>query len=329
MWTFVLLIAVNIALILFFCHMFSNSVENLGKKLNLGDGVVGSVLSAVGTALPETMIPIIAVISNKPSGNGISTGAILGAPFMLSTLGFLVTGLAVFFYSSVNKRTITLHVEKGIFSRDFFFFIISYIATILISITKNKSIFYSGAMFLVLLYFIYIVSTLKHQGGKEEAAPTLMLSRITRSSGIIVILLQLALSLIGIILASEEFVDNINRMSTTLGISSFVLSMIISPIVTELPEKFNSIMWIRSRKDNLALGNITGAMVFQSTIPVAFGLAATNWSLNTTSLFIMTLTLISALVQYLYLETKETISPFVLTLSGLLYGVFIYVILVP
>ena len=105
--------------------------------------------------------------------------------------------------------------------------------------------------------------------------------------------------------------------------------MIISPIVTELPEKFNSIMWIRSRKDNLALGNITGAMVFQSTIPVAFGLAATNWSLNTTSLFIMTLTLISALVQYHYLETKETISPFILTLSGLLYGVFIYVILVP
>lgn len=329
MWTFVLLIGVNIGLILFFCHMFSNSVENLGKKLNLGDGVVGSVLSAVGTALPETMIPIIAVISNKPSGNGISTGAILGAPFMLSTLGFLVTGLAVFFYSSVNRRTISLHVDKGIFSRDFFFFIISYIATILISITKNKSIFYSGAMFLVLLYFIYIVSTLKHQGGKEEAAPTLMLSRITRSSGMIVILLQLALSLIGIILASEEFVDNINRMSTTLGISSFVLSMIISPIVTELPEKFNSIMWIRSRKDNLALGNITGAMVFQSTIPVAFGLAATNWSLNTTSLFIMTLTLISALVQYLYLETKETISPFVLTLSGLLYGIFIYVILVP
>ncbi|WP_017414290.1 sodium:calcium antiporter [Clostridium tunisiense] len=329
MWNFILLIAVNIGLILFFCHMFSNSVENLGERLNLGDGVVGSLLSAVGTALPETMIPIIAVLSNKPSGNGISTGAILGAPFMLSTLGFLVTGLAVFFYSFINKRTIKINADKEIFSRDFSFFIVAYLATILISITKNRSIFYSGAMFLILLYFIYIVKTLKHQGVKEAGTPTLMLGRFIRNNGIIAIILQLILSLIGIVLASEEFVDNINRISSTLGIASFILSMIISPIVTELPEKFNSIMWIRSRKDNLALGNITGAMVFQSTIPVAFGLAATNWTLNITSLFIMTLTLISALIQNLYLEMKETISPFMLMLSGLLYGIFIYFIIVP
>lgn len=328
MWNFILLIAVNIGLILFFCHMFSNSVENLGERLNLGDGVVGSLLSAVGTALPETMIPIIAVLSNKPSGNGISTGAILGAPFMLSTLGFLVTGLAVFFYSFINKRTIKINADKEIFSRDFSFFIIAYLATILISITKNRSIFYSGAMFLILLYFIYIVKTLKHQGVKEAGTPTLMLGRVIRNNGIIAIIFQLMLSLIGIVLASEEFVDNINRISSTLGIASFILSMIISPIVTELPEKFNSIMWIRSRKDNLALGNITGAMVFQSTIPVAFGLAATNWTLNITSLFIMTLTLISALIQNLYLEMKETISPFMLMLSGLLYGIFIYFIIV-
>jgi len=86
-------------------------------------------------------------------------------------------------------------------------------------------------------------------------------------------------------------------------------------------------MWIRGRKDNLALGNITGAMVFQSTMPVAFGLAATNWTLNTTSLFIITLTLISSLFQYLYLEITGNLNALILSVSGLLYGVFIYFIL--
>ena len=53
----------------------------------------------------------------------------------------------------------------------------------------------------------------------------------------------------------------------------------IAPIATELPEKFNSVIWVRQGKDTLAMGNITGAMVFQSTIPtvVALLFAADAW----------------------------------------------------
>ena len=55
---------------------------------------------------------------------------------------------------------------------------------------------------------------------------------------------------------------------------------LIAPLATELPEKANSILWIRGGKDALALGNITGAMVFQATIPVAVGIAFTDWRLD-------------------------------------------------
>ena len=58
-----------------------------------------------------------------------------------------------------------------------------------------------------------------------------------------------------------------------------LLALVIAPIATELPEKFNSIIWVRQGKDTLALGNITGAMVFQSAIPTVVGLlfAADTW----------------------------------------------------
>ena len=42
--------------------LFVNAVEMLGERLNLGQGAVGSVLAAVGTALPETMIPVVALV---------------------------------------------------------------------------------------------------------------------------------------------------------------------------------------------------------------------------------------------------------------------------
>ena len=60
-------------------------------------------------------------------------------------------------------------------------------------------------------------------------------------------------------------------LSETLGAAPLIMSLLITPIATELPEKFNSVLWIRQRKDTLALGNITGAMVFQSTFPVSVG----------------------------------------------------------
>jgi len=52
----------SLALILISCEFFTNGIEWLGRKIGVGDGVVGSIFSAVGTCLPETMIPIIAII---------------------------------------------------------------------------------------------------------------------------------------------------------------------------------------------------------------------------------------------------------------------------
>ena len=71
-------------------------------------------------------------------------------------------------------------------------------------------------------------------------------------------------------------------------------------MATELPEKFNSVIWIRARKDTLALGNITGAMVFQSTFPVSVGLLFTDWRLPFVALFSGVLALFSGIVFYVH-----------------------------
>jgi cation:H+ antiporter len=65
-------------------------------------------------------------------------------------------------------------------------------------------------------------------------------------------------------------------------VSELLLALVIAPIATELPEKFNSLIWVRQGKDTLAMGNITGAMVFQSAIPtvVALVLAGSAWTVT-------------------------------------------------
>ena len=63
-----------------------------------------------------------------------------------------------------------------------------------------------------------------------------------------------------------------------IGLDPTILALIIAPIATELPEKFNSVLWVRNGKDTLAMGNITGAMVFQSCLPTVLGLLFTTWA---------------------------------------------------
>ena len=93
----ILVLAIAFLVILLGAELFTNGIEWFGRKLELAEGAVGSVLAAVGTALPETMIPIIAILfgGGGDASHAVGVGAILGAPFMLSTLAMFVTGVGV------------------------------------------------------------------------------------------------------------------------------------------------------------------------------------------------------------------------------------------
>src|SRR5215470_886970 len=71
------------------------------------------------------------------------------------------------------------------------------------------------------------------------------------------------------------------------GLGADELTLIIAPLATELPEKLNSVAWVRQGKDTLALGNITGAMAFQSMPLVTFGMVFTGWRLTAPALLAM------------------------------------------
>jgi cation:H+ antiporter len=97
-----------------------------------------------------------------------------------------------------------------------------------------------------------------------------------------VVNLQVAAALALIVLGAVFFVDGVEQVAGAIGVDELLLALVIAPIATELPEKFNSIIWVRQNKDTLAMGNITGAMVFQSTIPtfVALVFASSAWHIT-------------------------------------------------
>ena len=93
---------------------------------------------------------------------------------------------------------------------------------------------------------------------------------------------QVLVALACIVVGATVFVVAVEHLATDFGVDEILLALVIAPIATELPEKFNSVIWVRQGKDTLAMGNITGAMVFQSTIPtvVALVFASEHWAIG-------------------------------------------------
>ena len=109
------------------CELFTNAIEWFGAKLNLSTGACGSVLAAVGTALPETLVPIVAFIKGGEDAREIGTGGILGAPFMLATLAFTVTAVAVLGYTRSGRRnSADMAVDSHVLSHDLGYFLVAY-----------------------------------------------------------------------------------------------------------------------------------------------------------------------------------------------------------
>jgi len=295
----VLLLVAALVIILVGAEIFTNGVEWMGHRLDLAEGAVGSVLAAVGTAMPETMIPLVAIVLGARTGDteeaGIGIGAILGAPFMLATLAMLVTGIAVLVRARRPGRDDRLVVDPLVIGRDIRHFAVAYAlavgaAFLPASLTGGKVLV---AAVLLGLYAFYVRAHLGEERADDagEGLRPLRFRRLDptrreRPPRLRLITFQVAAAVAAILVGAVVFVDAVGRLAGSVGVDPTIMALVVAPVATELPEKFNSVIWIRQGKDTLSMGNITGAMVFQSCIPtvVALLLAADVWSVTSSSL---------------------------------------------
>ncbi len=293
----ILLLVVAFVLILAGAELFTNGVEWLGHRLGLSEGAVGSVLAAVGTALPETMIPLVAIVfGGGGDADAIGVGAILGAPFMLATLAMFVTGIAV--VARARRRTSgsaagsdLVAIDTRVIGHDVKVFGLLYFVAIAVAFLPADMALprWLAAVLLIGLYLRYVAGHLGAASpGESEPPGPLRLGRLDPGSAglavprVRIVVIQVGLALAAIIAGAFVFVLQVEDIARAVGLDETLLALVVAPIATELPEKLNSVIWIGRGKDTLALGNITGAMVFQAAIPtsIALLLASSQWSIG-------------------------------------------------
>jgi len=305
----VVLLFISFAVILAGALLFTNAVEWIGHRLGLGEGAVGSLLAAVGTAMPETLIAIVALLDATAGAEQVAIGAIVGAPFLLATLAMGLVGLFAYLYRDRREQGIELKAHRPTLERDLIFFLCFFALALALAWGAPAALRIPVGIAMLLAYPLYVRRTLRGAGAAqaEETLQPLIFERRPEHSqdpalGLCVI--QLLVGLGAMVGGAHLFVEHLLTIAESLGVEAVVLALVLAPLATELPEKVNSFFWVRDGKDSLALGNISGAMVFQSTIPVGIGLLFTDWQLSTNAAISVALGLVGGLLAYEVLHRR-------------------------
>jgi cation:H+ antiporter len=326
-----LLLVVAFVLILGGALTFTNAVEWLGNKLSIGEGAVGSLLAAVGTAMPETLIPIVAVLGGSKGAEDVAIGAIVGAPFLLATLAMLLVGIASHTYQGRRDQGKELEPHEETVTRDIALFLVFGAIGLALGLGTPQWLHYTFVPVMLVAYGLYVRRTLQ-DGGDMQEEETLNPLYLHRSAGddpsTPRVVFQFVVSLAAIFFGSELFVTELESVAESIGLEVIILSLILAPLATELPEKVNSFIWTREGKDSLAMGNITGAMVFQTMVPVAFGLAATDWDLDRYAILSIALGLAGGVVAFLALKRRGRFPLSAMIAWTALYAAFVVFVLV-
>ncbi len=320
--------------ILIAAEVFTNALEHLGEKLGISEGVTGSLFAAIGTALPETSVPLLALLAgtqNIATNEEIGVGAILGAPLMLATLSISLMAISVWKSRGTQGY---LRPERTGLTRDLNFFIIAFSFAAIAMFVPHAllAVRYGLGFCMVMIYFVYVMMTINASkalvadGHATEAGGEMFLCKAGLPNNMTVIVVQLLLGLVLLVAGAKGFINGVEEASQLLGVSALLLSLLIIPIATELPEKVNSILWIRKGKDTLAFGNITGAMVFQGTLLPAIGIMLTPWEPRHEVLLGIVMTLIAA-IWLRYLVGKGGLRVWHLLVNGALYVTYLLLVL--
>jgi cation:H+ antiporter len=196
-------------------------------------------------------------------------------------------GLAALIFRARRRRA-ELKLDRAAMVQDLVVFLFAFGLAVLLGLLPARQPHILGAVLLLSGYGVYVWRTIaraKAEGGAEEPSGLFFhpgrKPHPPRNSTIIT---QTVASLALLLGGAQLFVTQVEHIARDFRINALVLALVLAPLASELPEKLNSVLWISQGKDTLALGNITGAMVFQSMLPASVGLLFTDWRLSAPAL---------------------------------------------
>jgi cation:H+ antiporter len=291
MYLHVVLISVSAVVLWLSSGLIISGVEELSRSLKVSRFAVSFLLLGFLTSIPEISIGINSVIDKKPE---IFVGNLIGASFVI--LIFIIPLVATF-----NRGIrLTQHLQP----KRLLEFLLIIIAPLLI--VFDGSVHYYEAF---LLIFLYVVFTYSVQS-EESIHAQLVHQHEFISSKRLYTFLKIVIGSILVFIASRMMITEIIYFSNVFDVSSFMISLLILPMGSNLPELVIAARSITQKKIDIAFGDYVGSAAANTLIFGVFSILSGSFLIETAGFGVTSLILIGGYILFFtFARSKKTISP--------------------
>ncbi len=229
----------------------------LANALGISPIVIGVTLVSIGTDIPEIFNSLISSsIGHADINVGDATGSVLTQITLIFGLLPLICGV---FY--VHRRDIIITGACQILS------------IILIFTVVEKGYFTRlGALMMIFSMIVYF--WLIYNANKESILHRVeILDNFRPTKKKKSHLLYIVIGFSGVALASFAIVESVIYISTVVGVHEYIISFFVLSIGTSLPELAVDIRALRTGYHSIAVGDIIGSCIVDSTLSIGIGQA--------------------------------------------------------
>jgi cation:H+ antiporter len=236
--------------------------EHIALKFNIPEFIIGATLIAFGTSLPEMAASIAASISNKPD---IAIANVIGSNILNITLVLA----AVFLIAT------KINPGRDFFAKDSTWALVPVLVFILMILDGVITRFDASLLLLLMgAYLVFLLQDAKNI--PEEDLVDLDIGTFSWVKSIPVLIGGFVLVIIG----AHFTVESASDIAKSFGISEWIIGIIMVALGTSLPELVVSISAAVKGKVDMAIGNIIGSNMANTTVVLGAAAFAKPMSIN-------------------------------------------------
>jgi len=224
---------------------FVDSAVEIAKVSGLSQVLIGATIVSIATTLPELIVSSTAALHGETT---MSVGNAVGS--MICNIGFILAISAIFGNIVIKDK----HFKMKSITLVLYTFV-------LIACSLDKKIVKVESVLLITLLIVYIytnVKTLKLNNNIKAANKSEVKLRK--------IMLNFILGLCLILLGSNLIVDNGILLAELMKVPTAVISLTLIALGTSLPELVVGISSLLKGNEEISVGNIIGANIFNITL---------------------------------------------------------------
>ncbi|MEF8847220.1 MAG: calcium/sodium antiporter [Candidatus Paceibacterota bacterium] len=323
-----LIFIASLALLVKSADWVVESSETIALAFKIAPFIVGVVLVALGTSLPELVTVLTAVLK----GN---TAFVVDAAFgsNIATILLVVGVAAVAGRKLIIKRSL-IDLDAPLLS----------VSTVMIVLMVwDKQVVFEEGLLLLAGFFVYLLYTyFQRKGGEEETSeeeeelPSRADRRKTESDKAkadepaseeaqitFKTWLWLIVGIAGLIIGSNYTVESVEKLGQLLGVGTSFLTITAVAVGTSLPELMVAIKAALKKQYEMALGNVFGSNVFTIFLIIGVPALVKPLAVDPTTLTVGTAYLVVATLLFVFSGISRKIHIW----EGLMY-LLIYVLFV-